>query len=232
MRLSRRLLEVASLVTDNHVVADVGTDHGYVPIFLIQEKRIPRAIAMDINPGPIQRAREHIEAAGLAELIDIRLSDGAQKLCVGEADTLILAGMGGQLMIEIMSRGEHILRTMKEYILQPQSEWSEFRHYLCENGYCVKDEKMLCEDGKYYLIIRAVQGREEYADEIQYRYGKRLLNSGDKILKEYLEKERSVLGDIIDNLGRQTQPGSHISARVMELEEEFQWNKLALEYFS
>ena len=89
VKLSNRLLAVASFVTDGNVLADVGTDHGYSPIYLLQEKRIPRAIAMDINAGPLQRAKEHIGLYGLDNYIETRLSDGVAALTPGEVDTVL-----------------------------------------------------------------------------------------------------------------------------------------------
>ncbi len=94
MQLSNRLLAVAGMVTEGNTVADVGCDHGYIPIYLIQQKKIPCAIAMDIRRGPLSRAEAHIEENGLREYIQTRLSDGVQALKPGEADTLIIAGMG------------------------------------------------------------------------------------------------------------------------------------------
>ena len=90
---------VASMVTAGNVLADVGTDHGYVPIALVQRKKIPRAIAMDINKGPLQRACEHIAEFRLEDYIETRLSDGVAKLEVGEVDTILVAGMGGELAL-------------------------------------------------------------------------------------------------------------------------------------
>ena len=100
--LSERLRAVADLVDDGMVVADIGTDHGYIPIALVQEGRCPRAVAMDINIGPLDRARAHIQAAELSEKIDTRRSDGMKELKAEEADCAIIAGMGGALTIKIL----------------------------------------------------------------------------------------------------------------------------------
>ena len=128
---------MAALVSPGLVLADVGCDHGYIPIYLIQKGQIPRAIAMDINQGPLLRAREHIREWGLEDYIETRLSDGVEALKPGEAQCLVIAGMGGPLMEKILTQGENVVKDMKELILQPQSEISHFRRFLAENGYAV-----------------------------------------------------------------------------------------------
>ena len=102
MELSKRLAAVAAMVTKGNIVCDVGCDHGYVSIYLVREKISPRVIAMDVRPGPLAQAKEHILMYGLSDYIETRLSDGVDALNEGEADTLILAGMGGRLMEGIL----------------------------------------------------------------------------------------------------------------------------------
>ena len=102
MELSKRLTKVASLVTEGASVADIGTDHGYIPIYLIENQIAARAIALDINKGPLERARMHIVGHGLKGQIETRLSDGLKEVKPGEVDTMIAAGMGGGLVIKIL----------------------------------------------------------------------------------------------------------------------------------
>lgn len=157
MELSKRLKAVANMVSLDSVVCDVGCDHGYVPIYLVQEKRCKKIIAMDVNEGPLAQAREHIRAAGLGEYIETRLSDGMTALSEKEADTLILAGMGGRLVIRILTEGSEKLAAMKELILQPQSEIRAVREYLRMQGYHICQEDMVFEDGKYYPMMKAIK---------------------------------------------------------------------------
>ena len=105
VKISHRLIQVAGLVPEGSRLADVGTDHGYVPIWLLQQGRIPSAIAMDVTQGPLCRARENRDRYGFQDVMDLRLSDGLEKLQPGEADTVLIAGMGGPLMIRILSKG-------------------------------------------------------------------------------------------------------------------------------
>ena len=156
MELSKRLKAVAELVTPGMRLADVGTDHGYIPIALVQTGKVSRAIAMDINKGPLERAKEHIREHGLEGKIQTRLSDGLKNLQMNEADCMIAAGMGGGLVIRILSEERDTAGSLKELILQPQSEIDSVRKYLTEEGYRIVAEDMVYEDGKYYPMMKAV----------------------------------------------------------------------------
>lgn len=158
MELSKRLQAIADMVTTGSRTADVGCDHGFVSIYLYENKIAPKVYAMDLREGPLQRAREHIEAKGFSDYIETRLSDGVEALAAGEADTLICAGMGGRLMAEILSKGHEKAAMMKELILQPQSELRYFREFLRQSGFVIVKENMIKEDGKFYPIIKAVYG--------------------------------------------------------------------------
>ena len=141
---------MASMVTTGGILADIGTDHAYVPIALVQRQKIKGAIAMDINEGPLARAQEHIRAARLEEYIQTRLSDGAEALLPNEADSILIAGMGGELILHILTEGESVCSTAKELILQPQSEIHKVREYLRQHQYKIEDEDISKED--FYKI--------------------------------------------------------------------------------
>ena len=200
LQISRRLKAVAALVSPGLVLADVGCDHGYIPIYLIQKGQIPRAIAMDINQGPLLRAMEHIREWGLETYIETRLSDGLEALEPGEAQCLVIAVMGGPLMERILTQGAPVLKDMKELILQPQSEIGHFRQFLAENDYRIIEEDMIEEDGKYYPMMKAVQGNMNYTKKAEYLYGKKLLEKRHPVLKEFLEKEDRASRELLDKL--------------------------------
>jgi len=151
---------LAALVTQGHRLADVGCDHGYIPIYLCLTDRIPSAIAMDINQGPLARAEAHIAAYGLRERIQTRQSDGLKELCEDEADTVLIAGMGGFLMKRILSEEHAVPRSVSELVLQPQSDICEVRRSLRELGFVIADEDMVEEDGKFYPMMKAKRVRE------------------------------------------------------------------------
>lgn len=207
MELSKRLKAVAGLVTEGASVADIGTDHGYVPIWLIQSGRAAKVIAMDVNEGPLERARGHIRSKRLENVIFTRKSDGLQALHVGEADTMIAAGMGGGLVIRILENSPEITADLKEFILQPQSEIYKVREYLNRHGYRSVEEDMVEEDGKYYPMMKVIPTEQKglYAEgvpaaEEELEYGKYLLEKGHPVMGEYLKKELSVNQGVYEKL--------------------------------
>ena len=169
--LSERLQMIADMVTPGNRLADVGCDHGYLSIALVEAGICPTAIAMDVREGPLAAAGIHIRAHRLENHICTRLSDGLAGCDAGEADTLVCAGMGGRLMERILTTEMEKVRTMRELILQPQSELPRFRVFLRENGFRIADEDVVCEDGKYYFAMKAVNvrgdGPAEATDELR-----------------------------------------------------------------
>lgn len=202
VRLSRRLMQVADFVNSGSRIADIGTDHGFVPVYLAQTGRIKSALAMDVGKGPLERAKEHIreyeawvkasqEAGSRTAFcpIEARLSNGLQELKPGEADTVIIAGMGGELEIRILEEGRHMWDSVNHWILSPQSDLDQVRQYLEANGFVIMDEAMVKEEGKFYTIMSVGRGKMEYGSQTEYRYGRRLMEKKDPVLKEYLDKE-------------------------------------------
>lgn len=155
MELSVRLKTVAEAVTKGNRVADIGTDHGYVPIYLVKNKLSPGGIAMDVNKGPLEKAQEHIREEKLGGKIATRLGNGLAPLESEETDTVVIAGMGGDLICKILKAKPEFLIEGKEFILQPQSEWFKVRQLLKEYHYRIEKEWFLKEDDKYYVIIKA-----------------------------------------------------------------------------
>lgn len=158
MLLSDRMRAVAGLVQPCKSIADIGCDHGYVAMELVRSKTCRHVIAMDINSGPLDRAKRNIADYGMQDYIETRLSDGVCALREGEADGVICAGMGGRLVISILEQGKRLVSEMRQVILQPQSELAEVRSYLREKGYLIDREDIIYEDGKYYPMMRALPG--------------------------------------------------------------------------
>ncbi len=197
IHLSKRLAAVAALVGDNKRLLDVGTDHGYIPIALVLSGRVPSALACDINEGPLTKAKENIEKYKLDSKISTRLSDGLKNFESSEADSIVIAGMGGLLMEEILEYGRSHSRLdgVSELILQPQSDIWQVRHWLHNHGWMIEKEDMVLDVGKYYMMMRAVRGAQCYQHEYEYIYGKYLISHKHPVLKEYLTRHLSLRKD-------------------------------------
>ena len=227
MELSKRLYAVAGLVTEGASVADIGTDHGYVPIYLVERGIASKVIALDVNQGPLNRARMHIVGHGLGDRIETRLSDGLARIRPGEVDTVIVSGMGGPLTIRILQEGKEVADQLNALILQPQSEICRVRRFLTENGYQIEQEDMVLEDGKYYPVMRVVHGTKEPYEEWEYLYGKRLLEARHPVLLEFLKRELHIKESILEQLAGRS--GSESAReRAEEICQEREWIRKAL----
>lgn len=197
--LSKRLKAVADMVTKGNIVADIGTDHGYVPIYLVKNNISKKAYAMDINEGPLKMADRNIRLEGLEKNITTILSDGMDKMWDNMAETVIIAGMGGDLIVDILSRGSEI-KGMKELVLSPHKRTDLVRKYLTQNGWKIIKEDMVIDAGKYYTVIKANRGEETNYTDVELIYGKYLLENRNSILKQYLEKENDKFSDILNTM--------------------------------
>ncbi len=236
MELSERLMAVARMVTRGNVACDTGCDHGYVSIYLVREKICPKAIAMDLRPGPLSRAGEHIAMYGFGDYIETRLSDGVDALQPKEADTLILAGMGGRLMESIITGGMSKISLMKELVLQPQSEIPMFRKFLRKKGFITCRENMIFEDGKFYPVMRVIPGSTGTQDvspdrELEDRYGGILLRERHPVLEKYLYMEKENLEELrrrVESAGIRSEKNRR---RAEEIRRELSLNEEALRLF-
>ncbi len=221
MQISKRLEAVAGMVTPGCIIADIGTDHAYIPIYLVSGGTAPRAIAMDVNRGPLEKAVIHIRQYGLSDRIETRLSDGLTAMQPGEAKSIVIAGMGGPLVIRILTEGAKCAEAAEELILQPQSEIRLVRAYLEENGYRIVQEDIVCEEGKFYPMMKAVHAEKHAPDRMsaaQLRYGPLLLAARHPVLKDYLNREKELNERILAALeGQETETSA---ARRVQVEHE------------
>lgn len=184
----KRLALCAYFVRKGMAVADIGTDHAYLPIWLVETAGIPRAVAADINEGPLMRARENIKKCGLEEKIGTRLSNGLERIEPDEADDIIIAGMGAELICKIISACGWIRDSKKHLILQPMSKYEVLLRFLYENGFSVAEQKCTQSGGKYYTVILcSYSGKTEEFSETDCFLGKLDLNDGDS--RAFLNKK-------------------------------------------
>ncbi len=201
-KLSKRLYTAASLVPEGAALADVGTDHAFLPIFLCETGRIKKAVAMDVADGPLSRAKEHIREAGLQSKIEARLSDGLAALAPSEADTATMLGMGGSLIMRILTEHDPRKLQIQTLILGPQSEVDVLRRFLLQESYRIETERLVEEDGKFYflLLVRTDGGGESAYGAAEFLYGRSLLLQKDPVLLTFLERRKQTLEEIQRNL--------------------------------
>ena len=208
--------------------ADVGCDHGYISAELIRRGIVDRVTASDLRPGPLERARKLAGTPELSGRMIIRQCDGLQGYVPGEADLIIMAGIGGRLMLRLLSEGDIAGLGVRRMILQPQSEWAEVRKWLRENTLHISDERMVTDEGKTYLILDVSVAKEERPEaetevsglpdaftagendpsgepddlsrRICDRFGRILIERQDPVLRSYLEHRKDVLRGIVDNI--------------------------------
>ena len=231
--LSKRMQMVAGMVSKGNVTADIGCDHGFVSIYLIEQEICPRVIAMDVNEGPLLRAKEHIAQRGLESSIDVRLSDGIDKLQDGEVESIIIAGMGGRLVMKILSSHMDRVKHLKEIILQPQSELHFVRQFLSENNLHIVQEDMVEEAGKYYPCIKAVysEGKKEAYTDVENWYGPLLLNQKHPVLYDYLQKEKEMFEQITEQIKQNAKKVDIEEAKEDTIQNRLRQIAVALAYF-
>lgn len=187
MKLSERLLAIANLVPKNSIVADIGTDHGYIPAYLIENKISKKVIGTDISKGSLDKIIEYVKELGSETKIDTRLGDGLDVIKPLEIDTLIISGMGGLLIRDILEKHKKTADTIIDFILQPMVASKELRQYLIENNFEIIKEELVKEDNKYYEIIHAKKGKSFLEKEIYYEISPILIKDKHPLLKEFLQ---------------------------------------------
>lgn len=203
MQLSDRLKRVADYVCTGNIAADVGCDHAYTSIYLVQNNISPHVYAMDVNEGPVLKARENVSLHKCGNQITVIRSDGLGMIKPEYGiKSIIISGMGGNLIIDILRNAGRALDNCEELIVQPQSDVWKVRRYLHESGYSIIDEDMVYEESKYYVIIKAVPGSEHYEEDWEYLYGKRLAENKCDVFRNYLADEHTKNEKIIGNIER------------------------------
>lgn len=198
MKLTPRLQKIASLVPENSVMADIGTDHAYIPAYCILNGICQKAFAMDVNSGPLSNAEETLTRYGISDKVELRLSNGLERLSPDEADTVVIAGMGGLLIKSILENGN--LKEGTTLILQPMLAVKELRQYLYESEMAVDNEYLAKEDRKLYNIIVATVGKKtEYTRE-DIVIGRNIRENCPELAGQYKENNIARLNKIINGL--------------------------------
>ncbi len=194
MILSPRLQAIADFIKPCDTMADIGTDHAYLPVWLCLNNRCESAIAADVNQGPLDRATETVSRFHLQEKISLRLGSGADPLTPGEADAIVIAGMGGLLIGELLMANPQVFQAAKQIYLQPMSSIPELRESLYHMGYTIQEEILVPEEDKLYHILSVKQQPEkEPLSTFDFILGKELCDAKPPHFKEYLNREKARL---------------------------------------
>lgn len=185
MLLSKRLQRIADYIRPGSRVADVGTDHGYIPVWLVQNGVCEQVYASDLRPEPLKRAVESAEKNGVSDRISFLLCPGLEKYSPRELDTVVIAGMGGETIIEILAAAPWTKE--KELILQPQTKIPELRSWLNSNGYDVAEASLVADTGRIYLVWRCVSGGGRELAEHELYVDRTLSERGDGLLGIYID---------------------------------------------
>ena len=197
-KLDSRLLSALPYLTVGGVVADIGTDHAYLPIEILKREISKRAVACDVNLGPIESAKRNIAAAGLTDRIDILQTDGLHGVRNYNPTDVVIFGMGGELTVKILSEAEWIKREGISLILQPMSHAEILRGWLLKNGFSIQGEALTFED-QYYQTIHAVYtGKTDSYTEEELYYGKHILDGNSPYLTDFLKRKAQGLSKIIE----------------------------------
>lgn len=207
MELSKRLQKVVDMMPPMRTICDIGCDHGYVSIALLREQKADHMIAMDVNQGPLDQAKHNAMVYGTTKQIEFRLSDGLEKVAEGEADAFLCAGMGGRLIVRIMTEGKNVMDQMKGAVLQPQSELSLVRSYIYEHDWHIVQEDMVFEadertpaKGIYYPILYIEPGKAKMPTEAELLFGPKLIEQKHPVLRQYLMFSKQLKRDLICQL--------------------------------
>lgn len=201
MNLSERLIHIINMIPKCNCLADIGTDHGFIPIYSIQNNIASHAIATDINNGPIRVANKNINKYDLSDKIETRVGPGLSTLKSKEADIIVVAGMGGVLISEIIEAHIEIAKNSRWLILQPVQYPEVLRKYLLNAGFNIVDEDIVKDENKYYYIIKAEHKQsQKYTKEVYYYTGTRLIEKGSPLIQEYINYKIHSITNILNNL--------------------------------
>ncbi|CDF58052.1 tRNA (adenine(22)-N(1))-methyltransferase [Thermobrachium celere] len=203
MILSKRLEAVFDMIEKCNCLADIGTDHGYIPIKAIRENKCKKAIASDIKIGPIEVAKKNIKKYELSNLIEVRLGPGLSTLKNGEADVIVISGMGGNLISDIIKNDIQISKNSKYLILQPVQYPEILRQELFNLNFLIIDENIIKEDNKYYHIMKVSYGnKNEYKNQAEFYIGPVNIKKQNSTTFEYIQYKLDHLKLILNNLDR------------------------------
>jgi tRNA (adenine22-N1)-methyltransferase len=209
--ISNRLKILADYVKKEDIIGDVGTDHGFIPIYLIEKNIADKIIASDLNQGPLDNAKQELLSKNLLDRVDLRLGGGLEPYKPGEIDTVIIAGMGGKLIKTILVEGEQHIKYLNKLILQPMQGVYELRKWILDNGYKIVDEDLIYEHNIFYEVIVAIKGESQKYNDNDLEFGYYMLKKNLEVSKAFLDmkidKNETIVNDIVNHGSSMSQSG-------------------------
>ena len=215
--LDNRLKAVADFVPAGAKVADIGTDHAYLAMYLYQQDQSRQVIAGDKNAGPCEAARKTLGEADLQEIISVRQGDGLAVVQPREADTVCIAGMGGKLIADILEAGPEVLAGLKYAILQPQNAFAELRGWLYDHDWHIAKESLAKSEGRIYQILLAVPGKAPKPDDMELLLGPVLMAERPKLFSEHVANNIAMVQRVLQGLQKSRQD---VAGKKQVLEEQ------------
>ena len=247
LRLSRRLKALVQMVPHGVKIADIGTDHAFLPCYLLREKIASAAIGVEVNKGPYHKACATVEEYDLLEKIEIRLGDGLAVIKPGEVNAIIIAGMGGTVIRDILEKSPQVVASLDKLIIQPMRAPELVREWLVEHAWSISEEELIYEDKRFYQIIGAIPQRSEnrksvgvqfspvlmnefILNELETLYGPILMNKRHPLLAGLVEKDMKGLQEIINELAKSDTKDAQ--KRLIKYQEKLQELKELKEWLS
>jgi tRNA (adenine22-N1)-methyltransferase len=231
-RLSKRLNAVADFIPEGAILADIGSDHAYLPCHVVKAGKVTYAIAGEVVEGPFQSAKKQVEIEGLSKKVDVRKGNGLQVIGAGEVECITIAGMGGALIATILEEGKEKLEGVKRLVLQPNISAISIRLWLLENGWSLTNEAILEEDGKIYEILVAEKGDPKLAYtenmECELLFGPFLSREKNEVFIQKWRAERKNWERILEQLGQSRQTEEK-REKEMELQKKISMTKEVLD---
>lgn len=214
IKLTPRLQCVADCIKKCQLLADIGTDHAYIPIYAIKNGIAANAIASDVVKGPLKIATDNIKSHGLENKITPALANGLES--ADGADVIVIAGMGGKLICTILENNIEIAKKADYMVIQPMTCCYELRRFLHENGFSITEERLAREEDKIYNIMVVQKGDEKFDDDFYYHIGKKLFETNDPLLSEHIKLRAEVIHKQIEGLKKASDPQLHLKAEALE----------------
>jgi len=193
IKLSNRLLAVASFIEANSIIADIGTDHAYLPIWLTINKRAFAIVSTDINEGPVNKAKQNIAFYGLSDKIKVIKTDGLRGIDKYSPNAVVIAGMGGELIRDIIRDTLYVTQKKVRLILQPMTRTPILRRFLYDNGFDIIGEKLAYDDRIYEIICSVYDGKKHLYNDVELLVGKKNIEGHDQLLGRHIDHRLEVL---------------------------------------